>query len=301
MKTILYSLLFSFVSVFCVAQSPVNLKLHLEKGKTYSIKSKTTQVMEITTGGQLINMNVSTGTFFSFKVLKIQNEIMDLEFKFDTISTKSTSVMGTNETNSAKPGNLPIEKVLNKLSKYKIIAQVSTSGKFIGFTNFGLFRDSVLMIIDSIPATKRDDTRKQADIMLKESAIRSYIEPIFSYLPENAVKPGDKWESSYMTNANSVSILSANTYTLNSSDKKTANISGVSEVESIPSNDASAQMNMDIKGSSTSESTIDIATGLSLKSTAKSHFEGNMTVNNNGNKMEMPLKADGETESVLIK
>jgi hypothetical protein len=301
MKTFISSVFFTLLSISLMAQAPVDLKLNLEKGKVYSVKSTSKQVMQITANGQQINMNVNTSNVLSCKVLRQENEIMDIEFKFDTISQKSSSVMGTIETNSAKQGKEPLEKIMNKLSKTKLIAKISTSGKFIDFVNLSKFKDSIMLVLDSVPATKRDEARKQADGILKESAVKSLIEPIFAYLPEKAVKPDDKWESSYITNINNMSILSANTYTLKAANNKTASISGSTETESMPSNDPSAQMTMNLKGTSTSDGTIDVATGLSLKTTTKTHFEGTMTVNNNGTKMEMPMKADGDSETVMTK
>ena len=301
MKTLFSTVVFTLLSISLIAQSPVNLKLNLQKGKIYTVKTTSKQVMQITANGQQINMNLNTNTVVKYKVLKQENNIMDIEFKFDTIAQKSSSVMGTVETNSAKPGKEPLEKLMNKLSKYKLIAKISTSGKFVDFVNFGKFKDSVMLVLDSVPATKIDAAKKLADGLLKESAVKSMIEPLFAYLPENAVKIGDKWESSYVTTANNMSILLANTYILKSVDNKTATFSGTTETESMPSNDPSAQMSMNLKGTSTSDGAIDIPTGLSLKTTTKTHFEGTMTVNNNGNKMEMPLKADGDSETVMTK
>ena len=145
--------------------------------------------------------------------------------------------MFSRETNSAKPGNEPLEKIMNKMSTYKIIAKITNAGKFVQFVNLGKFTDSIMFVLDSVPASKRDDARKQADALLKESAIKSIIEPMFSYLPEKAVNIGDTWETSYFNVSGTMSILSLNTHKLEGIENNLARVSGTSEAEAMPSTD----------------------------------------------------------------
>ena len=52
---------------------------------------------------------------------------------------------------------------MNRVSTYKLIAKISTSGKFIVFVNYKNFKDSVLMVMDSVPDTKKEQVQKQAN------------------------------------------------------------------------------------------------------------------------------------------
>lgn len=302
MKTIISSVFLFLLGAALMAQTPVNLKLNLEKGKMYKIISSSKQVMHITAGGQQITMDVNSRNVISYKVLGKANDIMDIEFKFDTISSKISSPMFTRETNSAKlAGNEPLEKIMNKMSTYKLIAKISTAGKFIDFVNYGKFKDSIMFVMDSIPATKRDEARKQADGILKESAIRSMVEPLFAYLPDKTVKTSDTWETSYFSITSQMSLLMLNSFTLKGVENNVATISGKSELESMPNNDPSAQSSTELKGTLTFEGAIDLPTGLSFKNTSKGHYEGTTTVKNNGNEMKMPLQVDAQTETIMIK
>lgn len=301
MKTLISSVFFTLLSISLLAQAPVDLKLKLEKGKVYTIKNTAKQAIQQTANGQQFAIDVVTNNVITFKVLQQDKDIMDIEFKFDTIASKISSPMFKRETNSTKPGSEPLEKVMNKMSKYKIVAKINTAGKFVNFVNYGKFRDSIMFVLDSIPASKRDDARKQADALLKESAVKSMIEPLFSYLPDKPVKTGESWETSFFSMNSNLSLLLLNSYTLNGVENNTAKISGKSDVESMPSNDPAAQMTQDLKGTSTYDGTLDISTGLALRNTAKSHFEGATTVKNNGNEMKMPMKIDGESETIMIK
>ena len=302
MKKLISSVFLAFLAISLMAQTPVTLKLNLEKGKVYKVKNTSKQVMQITPGGQQINMDITSSTVVSYKVLKQENDVMDIEFKLDTIATKTVMPMMTKETNSAKPaGNDPIEKIMNKMSSYSIIAKISTAGKFVDFVTFAKYKDNVMMVLDSIPAGKRDQAKMAADMLLKESAVKSMIEPIFAYLPEAAVKAGDSWETTYVRSPNGMSMIVLNTFTLKSVDKNVGTISGKMEIESLPSTDPNAQMSQELKGNMTFEGTIDVVTGLALKNTAKGRIEGSTTVKNNGQEMKMPMVIDSESETIMIK
>jgi len=210
--------------------------------------------------------------------------------------------MFNKETNSAIAGSTdPLEMIMHKMSTNKITAKISTTGKFIDFVNYGKFKDNVLFVLDSIPATKRDQAKTQADGVIKESAVRSFIEPLFSYLPETTVKIGDNWETSFFMVSSAVSLMAQNSYTLKSIENKTATVTGKTEIESLPSNDANAQMSQELKGTTTSEGTIDIITGLILKNSSTGHITGTTTMKNNGNEMKMPVVVDSQSETIMLK
>ncbi len=301
MKTLVTTLSFLMMGIVSFAQSPVSIKLNLQKDKTYAVNSISNQIMQQSAQGQQVSIDIKSQRFSSFKVLNQEKDVMDIEFRFDTIASKISNPMFARETNSAKPGKEPIEKILNKFSSTKLIVKISTGGKFIGFVNYSKFRDEIMVLLDSVPASSRDDVKKQAEQLVKESALKSMIEPIFAYLPETAVKTGDKWESSYISTSNDISSVMMNGFVLNSVQNDIATFSGKSEMESLPSADPNAQVKQDLKGTSTFDGTIDIATGLTLKKTEKGHFEGTMTVKTGGQEMVVPLKIDSNSETTFLK
>jgi len=302
MKAFISTFFLALLGISLLAQTPISLKLNLEKGKVYTIKSTSNQAIQQTANGQQFKVDVKSTMVTSYRVLRQENDVMDIEFKFDTIATKISSPMYNKETNSAKPaGNDPVDKIMNKMSKYKIIAKISTAGKFIDFVNYGKYKDSVMFVLDSIPAGKRDQAKTQADGLVKESAVRSFIEPLFAYLPDALVKIGDTWETSYFRIASSVSLMTQNSFTLKSVENNKATVTGKTEIESIPSNDPTAQMSQELKGSMTFESTMDVPSGLTLKNISKGHIEGTTTMKNNGNEMKMPVVVDSTSETFMMK
>ena len=302
MKKIISSVIFALMGISLMAQAPVTLKLNLVKGKTYTVKSTSKQTIQQTANGQTFNMDITSNSVTSYKVLNQENDIMDIEFKFDTIATKISSVMFTREMNSAKLGSKePIDRIMNKMSQNTVIAKISTSGKFVDFVTYTKFKDNVMFVLDSIAAGKKDQAKTQADALIKESAVKSMIEPLFAYLPEKPVKVGDSWETSFLQSANNVSMLCMNTFALKSVENNVAAVSGKSEIEALPSTDPNAQMSQELKGNITFDCTMDLATGLRLKNTSKGHIDGTTTMKNNGTEMKMPMKLDSESVSVMLK
>ena len=84
------------VMLFCISlmsQTPVNLKLNLQKGKVYKIKNTGTQTIQRTMNEQNFTMEIQSNSITSFKILDRENDVMLIEFKFDTIASKISSPM----------------------------------------------------------------------------------------------------------------------------------------------------------------------------------------------------------------
>jgi len=115
-KTILSGFL-ALCAISITAQSPTSLKLNLEKGKVYTIRVTNDQNTKFSYNGQDIAVNNKSINVSTFKLLKQVRDTLELEFRFDTITNKTSSPMMNMETNSTKPGKEPQEKIMNKLSR----------------------------------------------------------------------------------------------------------------------------------------------------------------------------------------
>jgi hypothetical protein len=303
MKTIITILTTVLFTASLLGQNPVDLKLNLEKGHTYFIKSNSKQSIQQTVNSQQFSMEINSNMSISFEVLGQEKDVLNLKFKLDTIKTVMSSPMGKKETNSAKLVNKddPAERLLNKMSSGFIIAKISTSGKFIGFSNYQEFKTNVILVLDSVPASKRDDAKKIADGMLRESTLKSMIEPHFAYLPEKPVKVGESWETTFMNSADRMSMMLFNSFTLNSVEGNSAKITGSTEIESMPPTDPNPQMVSNLKGKSTSTIALDTKTGLIQSNESKGKVEGTMTVKNQGNDMVIQMAVDSQTQSSMSK
>lgn len=301
MKTFLSLLLFTLLSATLMAQTPVNLKLNLEKGKTYMVKNTSKQASQQSVAGQSMVANVVENRVTSFKLIGQENDVLELEVRFDTLATKISAAMYSKESSSAQPGKDPVDRLQYQKSLYPLKAKISTAGKFISFTNLSEFKGKVMLFIDSLPDSKKDDAKKQAEMLLKESALRSLVEPLFAHLSDKPVNINDSWESSYMITQNDMNFLVFFTYTLKSIENGQALITGTSEMESMPSSNATVKMDQPIKGSSTFEGRVDLATGMLSTLTENNKLAGSVTVTNNGTEYKVDLKIDGQSESKLMK
>jgi hypothetical protein len=302
MKNLSTTVFALFLGVSAFAQTPISLKFNLEKGKVNQIKSISKQNIQNTYNGMSFKTDVNSSTTTSFTLLSQENDIMRIEFKFDTIQTKTTSSMKNFETSSAKVAKKTeyLEKALNRFSTYTIIAKISTAGKFIGFENYKIFRNNVLGIMDSVPELKKEQIQKQVDTFIQESAIQTMIEPLFAYMPETPVKKADQWETSYSLVGGGIAGMVFNTYTLDNVTESSTQLTMKSELESVPSTE-NANINIDIKGNSTGNMTIDLKTGILITSQDKKHYEGSMTMKNQGNEMKMPIVIDAESKIIRLK
>ena len=300
MKTFLSLLLFTLLSASLMAQTPVSLKLNLEKGKTYVVKNTAKQSSQQSVAGQSMVANVLENRVTSFKLIGQEKDVLELEVRFDTLATKVSSAMYSKESNSAQPGKDPADRLQYQKSLYPLKAKISTAGKFISFTNLSEFKGKVMLLIDSLPDSKKEEAKKQADMLLKESALRSLVEPLFAHLSEKPLNINDSWESSYMITQNDMTFLVFYTYTLKAVENDQALISGTSEMESMPSTNATIKMDQPIKGSSTFESKVDLATGLLSTQKEINKLAGSVSVTSNGTDYKVDLKIDGQTDLKLM-
>lgn len=300
MKQLLTTVFALTLSLVTFSQVSTNLKFALKKDNVYKMKAISNQNVVSTFNGNSITSIIKSVSSISYKLVSLDNDMMNIEFKFDTIQSKSTSPMGNRETNSAIRAKKTeyLEQLMNRFSSNSIIAKISTSGKFTGFENYKVFRDNILLGLDSVPENKKDQIQKQIEMVIKESSIQSMIEPLFAYMPEKEVKTGDKWETSFAVNGGGLSGMIFNTITLVNFDNKTVQLDLKSELESIPSSDQNAIMSFDIKGNSTGSMTIDPKSGLILNSKENKNYSGIMTVKNQGNEMKIPMVIESQSEII---
>ncbi|HBL72000.1 MAG TPA: hypothetical protein DD409_03450 [Bacteroidales bacterium] len=298
MKTLLTALLFSLATVTLTAQE-TPLTLNLQKGQPITIKTHNKQRIQQTASGQQMAFDVSTDRVVTANLLEKTAQELTLSITYDTLRSVTKSAMFNRETNSALPGNEPIEKVLNKLSQTAMVVKITPTGRFLRFENYAQLREDILRVLDDVPASKKDAALKQAEALIKESALRSMVEPLFSYLPEKAVKVGETWETSYISTSNDISSIVLSNNTVKSQSEGSLTYTTVGQLESLPATDPNAQISMDIKGSSTGEGSIDIKTGLRPLDTEKASYKGTTTVKQMGQETSIPMTIDSESTTIM--
>lgn len=298
MKTTRTALLLALVSMTLSAQQvPVTLKLQPNQPVTIRMQSK--QRIQQSVSGQQIAVDVQADRVVNARLVNKTDGELTLSLTFDTLRTLTKAAMFSQEINSTKPGKEPVEKVLNKLSQTPILVRITPTGKFLGFDNYALLREELLRALDDVPATKRDAAVKQVESMIKESSLRSMVEPLFSYLPEKAIQVGETWENTYVTTSNDLSTVVLVDFKGSSLEGYQLNYTTSSRMESLPSTNPNAQASMDMQGTATGEGCIDTRTGLRTIDTEKGAYTGTATVRQGGQEMTIPMTIESETTTTM--
>jgi hypothetical protein len=307
MKTFISIVLAIMFSASLMAQT-ANLKLNLEKNKTYRIKSINEQNTTVTYGGS--PQQIETKKLIILSLMPLNNEADNVvaNVRFDTLITNVS--MPKMEINSTKAGNIkssdPSEIVgafLNRLSKVTLNVKLAPTGNVIEIANLQALQGEITKGIDSIQGQMSGMIKTQIQNMISESSLKGMIETVTAYLPGKQVSVGDKWESHISISENGLGMLIGTTYKLKKITGNMAEVSAESTIEpasQTPVEMNGAQITYDVRGLGKTTLTIDTKTGWIIKTSSKNHTQGNMNIKAQGNDMQMPMESDGVTEVVSV-
>lgn len=290
-----------------MAQTSAELKLNLEKNKTYRVKSNTEQNITIVVGGNSQQVETKSISSISFKPKAIGADFIQADVQFDTTITKVS--MPATEMNSTKPGSISstntaevMNYIYNRYSKLVFNVKLSLSGKVLEISNIKALADDFNKSLDSLQGQIAMQKGQLAQLV-SEAAVKGNIESITGYLTGKQVNVGDKWTSNLTMSASGMGMTIASNYKLKKLTGTLAEISGESTIE--PSSSEPTQLNgmpvkYDIRGLGKSTVTADTKSGWVKKSSSKIHLQGNMTVTAQGNDMQIPVEIDSTTDLVAL-
>lgn len=306
MKKSLLSLAIAVVialSSTCFAAT--TLKFNLEKGKSYKVKTTSQQTIAMTVNGMQMNMEIKNISVTSLSPKSLEKDYFIAQVKFDSIVNDMSMPQGTMKMNSNKPGDPknPMEVggfAMFHLCKNPLEVKLSYSGKVLEIVNIKAINDSLNKVIDTLSEPTKGQLKSVIEMMASESALKSMIEVLTAYLPEKAVDKGDKWESKTILKPSGMEFQVITNYKLKSITVNQAELSGDAVIES--SADGTMNMNgmkipYEMRGISSSESTIDPQTGWVIKGKSKSKLQGSMTFGGNAS----PMEINGTSEIEAIK
>lgn len=295
-KNFLLFVIAFFASFTVLAQKPVTMKLDLPQGKVYKYNSKSTMTVQTSMRGQPMTIEIISSSLVNFKLLSKENDVLKVEIKMDSLETVTSFPGGKRTDNFAAPAKGGDYQGLmkNRFCTFPLIVKLSPTGKFLGFVNYQFFKDSVQVVLESVPDAKKDQLKRLSDALLKEPYLQSMIEPLFAYMPEKEVKSGDVWDLTLLQANEMLNLMAFTTYTLNGIEGNTAKVSGKTEMESMPSNDPNKKNAIEAKGSATSDFTVDLTTGLRPKISSTGHIEGT------GGPEKTPVTVDSKSDVTLI-
>jgi hypothetical protein len=310
MKTMLFAIILVFLSFSASTQKPVILKFNLEPNKTYRLKSVSHQDMSQTMGGMQRNTTVNSTTAVSFKLLETSEDFMVVEFRFDTIMINTNTAGMSFDINSAVPGDMQSDNIgdvlsvfVNRFCSNPLFIKMTYEGKVMEFINIKLFTDFVVKDIDSIKSQMAQFIKGRAKIMADPKSIKTSIESIMAYLPGTKTEVGGSWDITMDLNSGGMMYLINSHYTLNTISDGVADIAFESTID--PANTGPVvidgnKITNNIRGTSKSNMTVDIESGVLIQSSGKYHMEGDISVEVQGNAMVIPSIIDEETRIVSL-
>jgi hypothetical protein len=307
MKSIFSTAIVLFFSISLMAQT-ANLKFNLEKGKTYRVKSTNEVTSAVNYNGMQQNSEVTNISIMSVKAVAIMADHFLAEVRIDSMATKIS--MPKMEMNSSKPGSMSSQNpsdvmgcVLNRLCKSVFQVKMSPDGKVIEITNINAVTAEVTSGIDSITGQTAPMLQSQIKQTVSEKSIKSMIEAVTAYMPGKEVKVGDKWNNSLSFSSGGMQMIATSNYKLKSLTGSQAEISSETTLEpsgSEPLDMGGMQMTFDVRGLGKNAATVDAKTGWIIKSTGKSHLQGNLNMKMQGNDMQMPIEIDATNTLVAL-
>ncbi len=306
MKKIALLLSVAFISISMMAQN-ADLKLNLEKNKTYRFKAVSDQNVSQTVNGVDQTTTTSSNSTFSIKMMDATADFIVAEVKFDTIITTTNTMGKTVKISSANEGNIASEEagdvmssVMNRLSKNALYVKLYKSGKVIDIVNLAMLRDIILKDTNAISAKLAPMLKPQIKSMVTLDAFKTMIHTFTYNLPAKQVSVGEQWNITVPINSGGLSLEVITNYKLGSIKDNAAAIVAESEVKAAenaaPLEYPGAKITYDgIKGMGKSDMKINILTGLTIESTAKMTMNGDLNVNASGMSMQIPMKITSES------
>lgn len=312
MKRLFFSCLISLTVFSVKAQDAVDLRLNLEKNRIYRFSSSSDQHITQTVNGVQQTSAVNSASVTSFKVMDLQPSFFVAEIRFDTLLTTTNSMGKPVIMNSANPGNMAsgdmsdvMSCIMNRLSKNPLFAKISYSGKVMEIVNAKMLSDIILKDTALITGPTAGVLKTQAAGNADSKTLTSMIESITGQLPGKEIQKGETWTSSNSVNSGGMALDIVNTYKLEQADGNVIAVSALSDLHpsanAKPMDYGTATVDyQNLRGSGKSVIELDAKTGLTRKSTSKTHMAGNLQVSGQGFNITMPMEMDGESVIVAI-
>lgn len=315
MKKILLSVSAVLFIVPLMAQQSVNLRINLEKNRTYRLKSVSRQTVVQTISGN--QQTVESEVFYTFSVKMVDEtpEFLIAEVRFDTLITK-TNTMGRVETiNSTLEGDMKSSEaanvmscIMNRLSKNALFVKMDYTGQPLEVLNAKLLSGIILKDTASITLANPAASALKTQIVntVSENNLKTMIKGFTWHLPGNQISGGGQWKLIDQVRSGGMLLAVNSNYRLDMISGNNATITVESSIRA-PENAPPLQSGGatvtygNLAGISRSNMVIDISTGLVVENKAKTRISGTLGISAAGFSMEMPMDITGETVVTSLK
>lgn len=306
MKKILTLFIATAMGVSLMAQN-ADLKLKLEKGKVYRLKSVSNQNVSQTINGMEQTTTVNSSSFVSIKMMDAAADFIIAEVKFDSINTTTNTMGKSTKINSNSVGNIASEdagevmsNVMNRLCKNPIYAKMYPNGNVFEIVNLAMLKDILLKDTGAINPKVGPVLKTQINGYLNPEALKTMINTFTYNLPAKQVKVGEQWNITVPLNMGGMSMDIISNYKLNGIKDNVADVALESSIKAsanaAPMEYPGAKITYDgLTGMSKASVKINTQTGLATENTAKTTISGDLGVNAGGMSMQIPMKVTAES------
>jgi hypothetical protein len=292
-KSILLSVL--MMTGYVAQAQTVQLQNHPVEGQACTMEIQTKTTISQSYMGQEMTMNTDASLQVHFTVAAVGETTFDLTAYFVNASM-SAGAMGRMETFSVEGTNdvsLALKELMGKPFQ---LSMDKRSGKVIKVEG----EEAVFAEIEEGLAALSKGKRKSAMDVIKTGfggeSVKKCAESSFMQYPENALRAGQAWmQRDTVVEANiGGKILGDTQYKLAGFDAEKAEITLMGMVQTDPNNKPisqnGAEVTIQIGGSVSGKTTVDVATGWVLESNSTTSLSGSADANMQGTEINVPMK-----------
>lgn len=291
----LFIITFLFASMSLCAANKVNLRLNLQKGRSYEMKMSSANQIDQEMMGQKVKINQKIDMVFNYVILDVladKNALIEYSFQ----SMKMNMNMNGQEMNmdsESSDGN-PMNAAIKNLLLQKLKLTVNPKGEILKVEGLDEY------------AKKLSGNQQLAQAMkmfADENSFKAFFAQIFNYIPENEITVGDQWKSVVkMPELMDVGITMAFEVTAIENDQVYLNFKSIVDTET-PVEQMGMKMNVKINGAQNGKMTINALDGWILSSDLNQQFNMKIKMKNpqSGEDMEIPMVTNSVTNIVCVK
>ena len=293
MKKLYFLAIFTAIALtVCAQKNPVELRLNLEKGKTYTQTTDIQMNMKMEVMGMKMDTDIPMSMTFSMKVVDIQDGNFIIETTYDAFKM-TFNIMGQEmgfDSANPDPTN-PNTQIFSSFIGKSFTMILDNRQNIIAIEGL----DKLLASIYDNETVSEEQKELMNDVLqgffseekMKENFGRSNI-----VFPKEPVYKGFTWTSDQTINMQGITMQVKNTYKVEKITATTVEISLVSDYTmdmSITQNEV--QMNVTMESAqSTGKYIIDLATGWTQSAQSNTNMKMVMTMNVGGTEMIIPAQ-----------
>ena len=292
MKTRKILFLISFLCASVLMQAQVKLSFNPVEGKTYSYRLTSEQSVEQTINEQKIPVNILMDMLTEMNIKKNTEDGISVEYLYaEMVMDMSAPMMSVkfdskNTAENISESEKLISQFFNGLIGKSMIIVFGTDGSVKSISGLDAILEEIQNNMDSnSPATQQ--VKNMFSQIFSEDIMKQSIEQSFKIYPEGEVKIGDSWNGDMLLSMAGINYNMKSTYTLKSIENNIALL----DVTSVLNTKISEIMEGEISGEQKGEISLDIKTGMPIKSVITQNANGKFTIQGKELLMNMTSKA----------